>query len=232
MSTKAALRGVLACGVLVSAAGPLAAQQKAALIVEGVALGQPALCPPCMSAWVVGVSPGAKVILQVTDQGLGPDPIERPLKPNELGLCFDPLTPSGKGNVKISALVDGFAAINPHQCTGPIQPNPADCPPEPWRSVTVLKVGRPLEVPVEMPGDGIARMQLHHLRTGEKARWERVKAVGRFSPRPAPHVTFDAKVGAGIYRAHFLDKEGKVREVRLVHVEARERPGPPVPNKP
>jgi hypothetical protein len=205
MSTKAALRGVLACGVLVSAAGPLAAQQKAALIVEGVALGQPALCPPS---------------------------IERPLKPNELGLCFDPLTPSGKGNVKISALVDGFAAINPHQCTGPIQPNPADCPPEPWRSVTVLKVGRPLEVPVEMPGDGIARMQLHHLRTGEKARWERVKAVGRFSPRPAPHVTFDAKVGAGIYRAHFLDKEGKVREVRLVHVEARERPGPPVPNKP
>ena len=49
---------------------------------------------------------------------------------------------------------------------------------------------------------------------------------------PRPHVTFDARVGTGVYRAQLLDRERKVREVRLIEVLDRERPGQPLPTKP
>ena len=229
---KSALIGILAGGAVLAGAGSPAADEKAWAFVEGVAFGNTALCPPCMPAWVGGARPGSRVILQVTDLGAPPPQgVELPLTSNPLGMCYGPVTGVGTGNMRITPQVNGLL-LQPIECIGPFRPNPADCPPSPYGEITTIRFGRGIEVPVKMPGDAIAGTQLDRLQTGEKPGWVPVKAEGHFSADPRPHVTFDTKVDTGVYRAQFLDRERKVREVRLVQVLERERPGQPVPGKP
>jgi hypothetical protein len=185
-----------------------------------------------MPAWVGGAQPGSRVILQVTDYGVMPPQVfEHALTPNRLGLCFQPVTGVGTGKMGIVAKVNDLL-LQPVDCIGPFQPNPADCPPSPFAEITSIKFGHAIEVPVKMPGEAIAGTQIHRLQTGEKPGWVPVKAEGHFSADPRPHVTFDAKLGTGVYRAQLIDRERKVREVHLVQVLDRERPGQPVPGKP
>lgn len=217
---KPKILAVATLGLLCAGAHAGSAAERPELVVDTPA--NVALCPPCMGLWATNVAPGAAVKFVVMDAGASPLPIELETFGHDAGIGFGAYRPTQRSVVSVFAVVDG-QQTDVSGCLPPIRPSVGDCPPPPGKALVHAAVGPRLEVPVDPEQPPFAGAALQRL-DQEPARWTRVPATVQYSDRPAPHVTFNAEVGAGLYRAQFMDEAGHVLTEQLVRVGDDPRP--------